>query len=102
MPTKEKQTANGKEHKPRRTYTQEEQLAYQNELRTGGRKGCKAPRINLAFAPDVLDYVRIMSRLYDQSITKYIDSVLRSDMEKNAAIYQEAATLAKKASSEVE
>ena len=56
----------------------------------------------MAFAPDVLDYLRIMSGLRGESITKYVDRVLRSDMEKNADLYQQAVALAEKLSSEAE
>ena len=56
----------------------------------------------MAFAPDVLDYLRTMSGLRGESITKYVDRVLRSDMEKNADIYQQAVALAKMLSSESE
>ena len=102
MPTKKKQPKSTEQRKPRRTYTEEEQLTYKNELRTGGRKGCKAQRINMAFAPDVLDYLRTMSGLRGESMTRYVDRVLRSNMEKNADLYQQAVALTKMLSSEAE
>lgn len=92
MSTK-KQTRATDQRKQRRTYTEEERLIYQNELRTGGRKGCKAPRINMAFAQDVYDYVRTMSNASGQTMTQFVDLILRKSMTDNAELYQQAKEL---------
>lgn len=68
------------ERKPRRTYTQEEQATYQNEMRTSGRKGCRAPRINLACTPETIEYIRTMSRLKGQTISQFVNDLIRKDM----------------------
>lgn len=88
MATKEKQPT--KERKPRRTYTEAEQAVYKNELRTGGRKGCALPRINMGFAQDVYDYIRIMSRASGQTMTQFVDLIMRKSMADNAELYQQA------------
>ena len=82
-----------KERKARRTYTDEERKAFQNELKTGGRKGCALPRINMAFAQDIYDYVRIMSSASGQTMTQFVDLILRKSMTDNAELYEQAKAL---------
>lgn len=76
--------------KERKTYTQAKKDEYQATLRTAGRKGCKLPRINLAFAPDLYDYVRTMARARGETITDFCNHVLRQSMEENQEVYEKA------------
>ena len=48
------------------------------------------PRINLAFYPDVYDYIITMARVRGQSLAEFVDATIRKDMKANAEIYQEA------------
>ena len=82
-----------KERKPRKTYSQEEKTTYKSEGRTRGRKGCGRDRINMAFAPDVFDYIRTMSSASGQSMTQFVDLVLRKSMADNAELYHQAKAL---------
>ena len=76
--------------KDRKTYTQAEKDEYQATLRTAGRKGCKLPRINLAFAPDLYDYVRTMARARGETITDFCNHILRQSMDENREVYEKA------------
>lgn len=76
--------------RPSRPYTAQEVQELTEEGMTQGRKGLKLPRINLAFKVDVYNYVRTMSRVRGQSISDFLDSALRENMERNKDIYQEA------------
>ena len=79
--------------KERRTYTKEEVQAFKEEMRTAGRKGVKLPRINLAFSPTLYDYVQTMSRVRGESMTDFVNCVLRQSMDDHADLYQKAKDL---------
>ncbi|MBQ9257436.1 MAG: hypothetical protein IJ181_10010 [Acidaminococcaceae bacterium] len=70
--------------------TQEETDIARQLGRTQGRKGIKAIRINMAFSPDVHDYINTMSRARGQSITAFTDYVFRNNMEQNKELYEQA------------
>lgn len=57
---------------------------------TQGRKGAKLPRINMAFTPQNLEYLRVMAGLRGQSITRYVNALVEQDMEVNRAAYDVA------------
>jgi len=86
----EEQEPPKKQYKPRKTYTPEEAAAILSTLKTSGRKGVKLPRINLAFTPQVHDYVSIMSRARGESMTEFVNLVLREHMDKHMDIYRKA------------
>lgn len=48
---------------------------------TQGRKGCKLQRINMAFNPDIHDYIRMESRRRGLSITQFVNAVLEDYMK---------------------
>lgn len=75
--------------KPRKTYTPEELQAIEATGATRGRKGASLPRINMAFSPEVYDYLRIMSRGLGMTYTDFVNHVLKDHMEKNQAAYKE-------------
>lgn len=72
------------------TATAEDIQLAREQGRTQGRKGCKAVRINMAFAPDVHDYIRCMARVRGESITAFTEYVFRKSMEDNADLYDQA------------
>ena len=76
--------------KERRTYTPEEIQAFKDELRTAGRKGAKLPRMNIAFAPEIYDYIQTMSRVRGETLTDFVNHVLRQSMDDYADIYKRA------------
>lgn len=79
-----------KERKPRRTYNEQEAAEALRTLRTSGKKGLKLPRINLAFAPDIYEYVQIMSRVRGESMTDFVNIALRQHMEEHRDLYDKA------------
>lgn len=79
-----------RQYKPRREYTEQEKQEYMQQGKTTGRKGLKMPRINLAFAPDIYEYIQIMSRVTGQSMTDYVNTILRQYMNEHQDIYKKA------------
>lgn len=77
-----------KKRKERKTYTAQEAAEFSNSLKTTGRKGVHLPRINLAFSPEIYDYVRTMSRASGLTYTEFIDKILRDHKEAHADTYQ--------------
>ncbi len=61
---------------------------------TQGRRGGKLPRINMAFSPQNLEYLRIMAGLRGQSVTRYVNSLVEQDMLQNKDVYAVARELA--------
>lgn len=74
----------------RKTYTEQEQQQFREEGKTKGRKGCKAIRINMAFTPEVHEYIKTMARVRGESITDFTNAVFARHMEENAEIYERA------------
>lgn len=79
-----------KKNKPRKTYTDKEAAELMQEMKTTGHKGVKLPRINLAFSPEVYDYVKTMSKAAGMTYTEFINKILQAHKEKHAATYQQA------------
>lgn len=67
--------------------TEEEIQLAREQSRTRGRAGVKALRINMAFTPDVHDYIRTMAQARGQTVTQFTEAVFRKSMEDNAEIY---------------
>ena len=78
------------ERKPRRTYTEQEAAEIMQTLQTSGRKGVKLPRINLAFTPELHDYILTMSRARGENLTQFVNHVLKQHMEEHRDIYEKA------------
>ena len=77
---------------------QQEQEVQRSEVipeatQTQGRKGAKLPRINMAFTPKNLEYLRIMAGLRGQSVTRYVNALVEQDMELNRVAYDAAKQL---------
>lgn len=79
-----------KPQKKRRTYTAQEAAEIIESGRTSGRKGLKLPRINLAFTPDNYEYVSIMARVRGESLTDFVNAVLRKHREDHGDTYERA------------
>lgn len=76
--------------KERKTYTEQEQQEFREAGKTKGRKGCKAIRINMAFSPEVHEYIKTMARVRGESITDFTNYIFTRSMEENAETYQKA------------
>lgn len=75
--------------------TQVEQNAQeaQEALRTQGRKGMKMPRINMAFSPSNIDFIRVMAAIKGQTMTQYVNSIIDREREEAGEAYQRAKDL---------
>lgn len=76
--------------KARKTYNEQEAAENLQNMKTAGRKGLKLPRINLAFAPDVYDYIRTMARAAGMNYTDFVNMILRQHMDDHAEAYKKA------------
>ena len=74
----------------RTPYTPEKAQEMREAGTTQGRKGCKAVRINMAFTPEIHEYIRTMARLRGESVTEFTNFVFRQSMEYNADLYEQA------------
>jgi hypothetical protein len=76
--------------KPRKGYTQAEVDTFAENLQTTGRKGCKLPRINLAFTPANYDYITTMARAQGVTLTEFCNRIMREHREEHKAVYEKA------------
>lgn len=79
-----------KAQKERRTYDTQEAAEFMQDLKTAGRKGLKLPRVNLAFAPDIYDYVKTMSKITGMTYTEFINKILRDHKAEHEETYKKA------------
>ena len=87
-------TAQPEQHE-RKVYTEQEAQELRQAGKTQGRKGCKAIRINMAFTPDVHQYIKIMARARGQSVTEFTNYVFRQSMEQNKDLYEQSKSFVK-------
>lgn len=74
-----------------------EQLERAEQMRTSGRKGCHAPRINLAFTPSNYDFVRVTSCLKGMSLTQYVNYLIEQYRAEHSGLYEKAKDLIREA-----
>lgn len=68
-----------------------EEIAQAREQgKTQGRKGVKAIRINMAFSPEVHEYIRTMARVRGESVTAFTNYIFEQSMKDNAELYERA------------
>jgi hypothetical protein len=60
------------------------------EMRTQGRKGAKATRINMAFAPDNYNYIKVMSRISGQTLTEFVNEIIVTYRQQHDQQYKQA------------
>lgn len=81
--------------------TQQEQIVQdvlkaQEVQQTQGKKGCKMQRINMAFTPNNIDFIRVIAKLKGQTMTQYVNDILDKEREENKALYDQIQELSKK------
>lgn len=76
------------EQNQRKAYSAEQAQEMRQAGTTQGRKGCKAIRINMAFTPEVHEYIKTMARVRGESITDFTNYVFKQSMETNAETYK--------------
>lgn len=79
--------------KPRRGYSEAETKDAMDALNTQGKKGMKAMRINMAFSPELHDYIKVMSDVKGETITQFVNEILRQSLEQNRETYEKAKEL---------
>lgn len=70
--------------------TKQEQTQRAAQLKTQGRKGCKATRINMAFTPDNHEFIKIMASITGHSMTEFANLVIERYREEHPDIYEQA------------
>lgn len=69
----------GKKNGQQTTASAGEQAARMDQLRTQGRKGCKALRINMAFTPENHRYLKTQARKSGMTITELCNKIITRD-----------------------
>lgn len=60
------------------------------ELRTQGRKGCKAVRINMAFTPDNHQFIKVMAKITGKTMTEFTNYVVEQYRTEHPELYAKA------------
>ena len=69
---------------------EEEQEERKAELRTQGRKGCKAVRINMAFTPGNHEFIRVMAKASGKSMTEFTNLVVAAYQREHPELMEQA------------
>lgn len=82
--------ATGKKGQQGKASTQE-QAERAAGLRTQGRKGCKATRINMAFTPDNHEFIKVMSKATGRSMTQMCNDIITAYRNEHPEFMEKAA-----------
>lgn len=72
------------------TASEAEQTSRAAALKTQGRKGCKAARINMAFSTENHEYIKIMARATGMTMTEFTNLAITKYREEHPEIYEKA------------
>lgn len=72
------------------TASQDEQAERASQLRTQGRKGCKLPRINMAFTTENHDFIKTLARVSGKTMTEFTNYVIKQYREEHPELYDKA------------
>lgn len=72
------------------TASPEEQAERAAELRTQGRKGCKAPRINLAFTTENHEFVKVMAKASGRTMTTMVNDIITAYRNEHPEFMEQA------------
>ena len=68
-----------------------EEVAERKEaLKTQGRKGCKATRINMAFTPENHEFIKVMARLTGKTMTEFANLAIERYRTEHPELYEKA------------
>ena len=81
------------EQQTQETPKEQETQAVQEAQATQGRKGMKMQRINMAFTPSNIDYIRVMAAIRGQTMTQFVNALITQDRERNVEAYDAAKKL---------
>lgn len=74
----------------------EEKAKRAAEMRTQGRKGCRAVRINMAFSSDNYDFLHVMAKISGKTVTGFCNYALDKYREEHGDVYKQAKELFEK------
>lgn len=60
------------------------------ELRTQGRRGCRAVRINMAFTPGNHEFIKVMARASGRTMTEFTNLVIAAYRKEHPEIMEQA------------
>lgn len=60
------------------------------ELKTQGRKGCRAVRINMAFTPDNHEFIKIMAKASGKTMTEFANLVITAYRREHPDLLEQA------------
>lgn len=60
------------------------------QLKTQGRKGCKAIRINMAFTPDNHEFIKVMAKISGKTMTEFANLCIERYRAEHPEIYEQA------------
>jgi len=60
------------------------------QLKTQGRKGCKAIRINMAFTPENHEFIKIMAKISGKTMTEFANLVVERYRNEHPDLYEQA------------
>lgn len=83
-------TADPAKRGPRKEWDNESGEQYLMNLETAGRKGLKLKRINMAFAPDVYEFIQVMARVRGETLTEFVNKSLRNYRDEHDEVYKKA------------
>lgn len=74
----------------------QEQAERAANLKTQGRKGCKAIRINMAFTPDNHEFIKVMAKITGKTMTEFANLVIERYRTEHPEIFEEAKAIIEK------
>lgn len=72
------------------TASPQEQLERAEKMRTMGRKGCKAVRINMAFTPSNYSFIRVMARATGRTMTEFTNVIIQAYRNEHPEFMEQA------------
>ena len=60
------------------------------QLKTQGRKGCKANRINMAFTPENHEFIKVMATISGKTMTEFANLIVERYRNEHPEIYEQA------------
>lgn len=72
------------------TASPEEAKERASQLKTQGRKGCKAIRINMAFTPENHQFIKVMAKASGRTMTEFTNLVIEAYRREHPEIMEQA------------
>lgn len=72
------------------TASPQERAERASNLKTQGRKGCKAVRINMAFTPENHEFIKVMATITGQTMTEFCNFCIDRYRTEHPEIFEQA------------